>query len=341
MACNTLEANVEGHHTLWDGKYPDDSPSPNWASHVKNMRKQGRHAGELEILALSKATNLTVYVVRPGLPTLQIGKGRAAVWVKLERRNYEPIVTSTDVATVANRRQHCKEIHKAYKWTTVVTMKAAGHLTGNEGRGGARSSERGSAPRRLRSSSSTKLSGPVTLCAAASEALQPSKRRRLSEKTTPVASGSCLPSTLKVSKREGTAEAVSIQVFLPSTLGARAATKSVSRSASTENLPRTLAASVARDFLANCSKTETGARKSKLKEKLTREPRQMDVRKRSTHENILARKQRIEGGCASSVDIQQHSKRLRWLSTQRDAAARDTAAKNNLKCMKKRNECRD
>ena len=141
VACNMLEANVEGYHTVWDGKYPDNSPSPTWASYVQNMRKQGQHAGELEILALSKAVNLTVYVVRPGLPTLQIGKGRAAVWVKLERRHCEPIVTSADVATVANRRQHCKEIHKAYKWTTVITMKAAGHLTGNEGRGGARSSE--------------------------------------------------------------------------------------------------------------------------------------------------------------------------------------------------------
>ena len=145
--------------------------------------------------------NLTVHVVRPGLPTVQLGKGRAAVWVKLERRHYEPIVTSTD-ATVANRRQHCKEIHKACRWSAVITMKAVGHITGNEDRGGARSSERGSAPRTLRSPSSTKLSGPVTLCAAASEALQPSKRRRLSEKTTPVATGSCLPSTLKVSKRD-------------------------------------------------------------------------------------------------------------------------------------------
>ena len=57
----------------------------------------------------------------------------------------------------------------------------------------------------------------------------------------------------------------------------------------------------------------------------------MDVRTRSKHENILARKQRIEGGCASSEDIQQHSKRLRWLSTQRDAAARLTAARKNMK----------
>ena len=120
-------------------------------------------------------------------------------------------------------------------------------------------------------------------------------------------------------------------MFLPSTLGARAATKSVSRSAGTEILPRTLAASVARDFLASCSKTETGARKSNLKEELTREPRQMDVRTRSIHENISARKQRIQGGCAASVDIQQHSKRLRWLSTQRDAAARVTAARKNMK----------
>ena len=124
--------------------------------------------------------NLTVYVVR--LPTLQIGKGRAAVWVKLERRYYEPIVRSTDVATVANRRQHCKENHKAYKWTTVIRMKAASHLTGNEGRGGARSSERGSAPRTLRSPSSTKLFGLLTLCAAAREAFAAVKKEEDSVK---------------------------------------------------------------------------------------------------------------------------------------------------------------
>ena len=168
VGCNALEANVEGYHTVWDWKFSDDSQSLQLgfmcAKHEENLGVEQGNAFDC---------------------------CRAAVWVKSERRHYEPIVTSADVATVANRRQHCKEIHKAYKWTTVITMKAAAHLIGNEGRG---------------LDQSRCALQQVKLCSRQNEEDSVTRPHQLRQE-------GAFP--VKVSKRERTAKAVSGQVFFP------------------------------------------------------------------------------------------------------------------------------
>ena len=80
VATATLDLNADGFHTVWDGNLPNGTAAENWEACVKQIRMAGEFGGELEILALARTMDLTFSIVMPGQPTVQIGKGKAALW---------------------------------------------------------------------------------------------------------------------------------------------------------------------------------------------------------------------------------------------------------------------
>ena len=112
VAADTLELNTDGFHAAWDGNLPNGKTAENWETYVKQFRKTGEYGGELEILALARTLDLTFYIVRPGQPTVHIGRGKASLWLLLQNRHYEPLSTSADKAAVACRRAHAESIEK-------------------------------------------------------------------------------------------------------------------------------------------------------------------------------------------------------------------------------------
>ena len=84
----------------------------------------GEFGGELEILALARTLDLTFCIVRPGQPTVHIGKGKAVLWLLLQNRHYEPLSTSADGAAVACRAH---------------AMRSVGIVSGKKMRGGGKS----------------------------------------------------------------------------------------------------------------------------------------------------------------------------------------------------------
>ena len=100
------------------------------------IRLAGEFGGELEILALARTLDLTFCIVRPGQPTVQIGKGKAALWLLHQNRHHEPLSSSADTAAVACRRAHAKPIEKGYKWISVEAMRSVGIVSGRKMRRG-------------------------------------------------------------------------------------------------------------------------------------------------------------------------------------------------------------
>ena len=113
-----LELNTDGSHAVWDGNLPNGTAAENWEAYVKQIRLASEFGGEL---------GLTFYIGRPGQPTVQIGKGKAALWLLLQNRHYEPLSTSADKAALACRRAHAKPIERGYKWIPVETMRSVWH----------------------------------------------------------------------------------------------------------------------------------------------------------------------------------------------------------------------
>ena len=117
-----MELNTDGFHAVWDGNLQNGTAVENWEAYVKQIRLAGEFGGEFDILALARTLDLTFHIVRPGQTTVQIGKGKAAPWLLLQNRHYEPLSTSADKAAVASRRAHAKSIEKGYRWISVETM---------------------------------------------------------------------------------------------------------------------------------------------------------------------------------------------------------------------------
>ena len=75
---------------LWDRMSPTGQPCSSWSHYQNDIRTPASWAGELEILAAAAKWNLRVFVVRPGLPTVQIGAGKSYLWVIYRNQHYEP-----------------------------------------------------------------------------------------------------------------------------------------------------------------------------------------------------------------------------------------------------------
>ena len=112
VAADTLELNTDGFHAVWDGRLPNGTAAQKCKAFVKQIRLAGEYGGELEILVLARTLDLTFCGVRPGQPTVQVGKGMAALWLLSRNRHHEPLSTSADKAAVACRRGHAKSIEK-------------------------------------------------------------------------------------------------------------------------------------------------------------------------------------------------------------------------------------
>ena len=139
VASDTLELNTDGFHAVWDGNLPNGTSAENWEAYIRQIRRVGDYGGELEILALSRTLDLTFYIVRPGQPTIQVGQGKAGLWLLLHNQHYEPLSTSCDKAAVACQRAHAKSIDKGYKLISVEAMRSAGIVSGKNMRGGGKS----------------------------------------------------------------------------------------------------------------------------------------------------------------------------------------------------------
>ena len=100
VAADTLELNTDGFH-VWDGRLPNGTAAHNWKASVEQLARE--FGGGLEILALAATLDHTFHIVRPRQPTVQIGKGKATLWLLLQNRHDEPLSTSADKAAVACR----------------------------------------------------------------------------------------------------------------------------------------------------------------------------------------------------------------------------------------------
>ena len=139
VAADTLELNTDGFHAVWDGNLPNGTSAENWEAYIRQIRRAGECGGEIEILALSRTLDLTFYIVRPGQPTIQVGRSKAGLWLLLHNRHHEPLSTSSDKAAVACQRAHAKSVDKGYKWVSVEAMRSAGTVSGKKMRGGGKS----------------------------------------------------------------------------------------------------------------------------------------------------------------------------------------------------------
>ena len=182
VAADTLELSTDGFDAVWDGNLPHGEGAENWEAYIRQIWLAGDYGGELEILALSRTLDLTFYIVRPGQPTIQVGRGKAGLWLLLRNRHYEPLSTSSDKAAVACRRAHAKSVDKGHKWISVEAMRSAGIVSGKNMRGGGKSqascaSDSSSLPNSLgRGSSRSKgaRSGVRSLSVSARSSLPPS-----------------------------------------------------------------------------------------------------------------------------------------------------------------------
>jgi len=117
MTCDELARDEINFVRAWDGVIPTAEPSKgSWKDYVKHMRKADTWAGELEAMALSRVIDCTIYIVRPGQPTVQCGQGKWSIWVKLDGKHFEPLRTNGEASGSTARREHAKCIHEALRW---------------------------------------------------------------------------------------------------------------------------------------------------------------------------------------------------------------------------------
>lgn len=88
------------------------------------MKKEGVWGGAKELLAAADLWGVYFIVVRPGLETVQVGRGERAVWLELEAKHYECLQQNGAEENRVARKQHIKEIAEAFKfspWETKAT----------------------------------------------------------------------------------------------------------------------------------------------------------------------------------------------------------------------------
>lgn len=126
LTCDEMGEGKVGYETIWNGKLSDGTKGTTWAKYVDHMRGSVL-SGELEMLAITNKFKVTFLLVRPGLNTIQIGQGgEGTIWLHLAKRHFDPLIANNDPATAVARRQHAKDIDKAYRWTSIAAMKKCG-----------------------------------------------------------------------------------------------------------------------------------------------------------------------------------------------------------------------
>ena len=118
MVCDGLDEQQECFEPVWDKLDDRGAPCPSWDHYVRKMRGLSAYAGELEALVAAHLLGFTIYVVRPGAPTIKIGTGAKHIWMWLAGEHYEPCHVTSEPWAKNARALHVQAIKPYYQYTT-------------------------------------------------------------------------------------------------------------------------------------------------------------------------------------------------------------------------------
>ena len=104
---------------FWDRLDSKGRACATWKDYLADLTRGDAWAGELDGMALARKHGLRIVIVRPGLPTVILGDGKAVVWLLYRNNHYEPLVANTDATASSARRQHIIEVTDNYRLTAL------------------------------------------------------------------------------------------------------------------------------------------------------------------------------------------------------------------------------
>ena len=78
LACEYMEKHSLFFVPIWDGKLLNGSKTQSFPQYLQSMEQAASWGGELELLALALHLDITIFLFRPALPTIQFGKANKA-----------------------------------------------------------------------------------------------------------------------------------------------------------------------------------------------------------------------------------------------------------------------
>eukprot|EP00959_Pyramimonas_sp_CCMP1952_P451265 9448290-Pyramimonas_sp.AAC.1 len=102
---------------LWDRMDPTGKLRASWTAYLAAFGKPDAWMGELDLLAAADKWALRMVVVRPGQPTIVIGRRKGLIWMLFRDKHFEPPEANTDPACSLARRQHIDEVDPCFQYS--------------------------------------------------------------------------------------------------------------------------------------------------------------------------------------------------------------------------------